>query len=162
MCVVLDALESVRLSGMSESVCMKSPRLGHMSVIFPPGTAVFCLVCLLCTVLLCSLPTTHMICPQLSTPNHVPPCVLKRNPSRLQATPGCSVLSTLHCLTFATPSADAVGLLGQMLSFNPNERCTAGEALTHRFLAQYHNPEDEPECTPFHFDVPQVWVRRWL
>ncbi|KAF9072275.1 kinase-like domain-containing protein [Rhodocollybia butyracea] len=50
------------------------------------------------------------------------------------------------------PHADhqALDLLKQMLSFDPDERITVPEALEHPWLASYHDVTDEPECTqPF-------------
>ena len=38
----------------------------------------------------------------------------------------------------------AVDLLEQMLVFDPKKRITAGEALSHSYLAPYHDPADEP------------------
>lgn len=37
-----------------------------------------------------------------------------------------------------------------MLTFNPNKRITVEEALSHPYLRQYYDPEDEPICeSPF-------------
>jgi p38 MAP kinase len=33
-----------------------------------------------------------------------------------------------------------------MLVFDPRKRVRAGEALTHEYLAPYHDPTDEPEA----------------
>jgi p38 MAP kinase len=40
----------------------------------------------------------------------------------------------------------AIGLLEMMLVFDPRIRVSASEALTHPYLALYHDPEDEPEA----------------
>lgn len=40
----------------------------------------------------------------------------------------------------------AVSLLGMMLVFDPRMRVSASEALTHLYLALYHDPKDEPEA----------------
>ena len=40
----------------------------------------------------------------------------------------------------------AVDLSLQLLEFNPEKRITAEEALRHPYLAQFHNPADEPSC----------------
>lgn len=45
---------------------------------------------------------------------------------------------------FPKASAAAVDLLGRMLCFNPNKRPTAAECLDHPYLAEYHDPDDEP------------------
>jgi len=37
-------------------------------------------------------------------------------------------------------------LLQKLLQFNPEKRITAEEALRHPYLAQFHNPADEPLC----------------
>ncbi|XP_051865916.1 mitogen-activated protein kinase 7 isoform X2 [Pristis pectinata] len=42
----------------------------------------------------------------------------------------------------------ALDLLGQLLRLDPRERPSAARALRHPFLAQYHDPQDEPECSP--------------
>ncbi|KAJ0412260.1 hypothetical protein ATCC90586_006646 [Pythium insidiosum] len=47
----------------------------------------------------------------------------------------------------------AVDLLAKMLKFNPEERITVVQALAHPYLAQLHNPADEPVCgEAFNFD----------
>lgn len=43
-------------------------------------------------------------------------------------------------------SPEALDLLRRLLQFNPNKRITADEALEHPFVAQFHNPADEPSC----------------
>ncbi|EEQ34243.1 mitogen-activated protein kinase HOG1 [Microsporum canis CBS 113480] len=40
----------------------------------------------------------------------------------------------------------AVDLLEKMLVFDPRARTSASEALTHEYLAPYHDPTDEPEA----------------
>lgn len=37
-------------------------------------------------------------------------------------------------------------MLRRLLQFNPAKRITAEEALRHPFVAQFHNPADEPAC----------------
>lgn len=39
-------------------------------------------------------------------------------------------------------------LLDRMLTFNPNKRISAAEALTHPYLSTYHDPDDEPDYPP--------------
>jgi len=43
-------------------------------------------------------------------------------------------------------SPEALDILKQMLQFNPNKRLTAEEALEHPYVAQFHNPAEEPSC----------------
>jgi len=42
---------------------------------------------------------------------------------------------------------DALDLLLKLLQFNPEKRLTCEEALAHPYLAQFHNPADEPILT---------------
>jgi mitogen-activated protein kinase 15 len=48
---------------------------------------------------------------------------------------------------FPTASDEALDLLQKLLYFNPSRRLTAEQALRHPYVAQFHNPEDEPVCT---------------
>lgn len=48
---------------------------------------------------------------------------------------------------FPNACEDALHLLDNLLQFNPEKRLTADEALKHRYLAQFHNPDDEPVLT---------------
>jgi mitogen-activated protein kinase 15 len=47
---------------------------------------------------------------------------------------------------FPTASPDAVDLIERCLSFNPDKRPSAAEALKHPYVRQFHNPADEPAC----------------
>eukprot|EP01063_Lacrimia_lanifica_P011284 TRINITY_DN1809_c1_g1_i1.p1 TRINITY_DN1809_c1_g1~~TRINITY_DN1809_c1_g1_i1.p1 ORF type:complete len:391 (+),score=184.45 TRINITY_DN1809_c1_g1_i1:135-1307(+) len=51
-------------------------------------------------------------------------------------------------LSRLVPSASkqAQDLIEKMLVFNPNKRITAEEAVAHPYLAQLHDPNDEPVC----------------
>ena len=45
---------------------------------------------------------------------------------------------------FPNVSNEALDLLQQCLFFNPSKRCSAEEGLAHPFVAEFHNPDDEP------------------
>ena len=45
---------------------------------------------------------------------------------------------------FPTASAEALDLMRMCLQFNPDKRCSAEEAIRHPYVAQFHNPDDEP------------------
>lgn len=47
---------------------------------------------------------------------------------------------------FPTASDDALDLIRNLLQFNPSKRLTAEQALRHPYIAQFHNPDDEPTC----------------
>lgn len=48
---------------------------------------------------------------------------------------------------FPHASEDALDLLTKLLQFNPSKRLSAAEALAHPYVAQFHNPDDEPSCS---------------
>lgn len=48
---------------------------------------------------------------------------------------------------FPNASPDAIDLLKSLLQFNPGKRLTADQALKHPYVAQFHNPDEEPICT---------------
>merc|ERR1712028_217834 len=45
---------------------------------------------------------------------------------------------------FPHASAEALDLLRRLLQFNPMKRISAESALSHPFVSQFHNPDDEP------------------
>lgn len=47
---------------------------------------------------------------------------------------------------------DAIDLLDKMLTFNPDKRIGASEALKHPYLKVYHDPDDEPEYPPLNLE----------
>lgn len=62
-----------------------------------------------------------------------------------------SVLDRMACkpkrsLEEMIPTAppDGIDLLRKLLQFNPDKRLTAEQALTHPFVARFHNPKEEP------------------
>jgi len=54
-------------------------------------------------------------------------------------------------------SEPALELLGGMLCWDPSRRCTVAQALSHPYLAAFHNPDAEPVAQqPFDFDSSHV------
>lgn len=69
--------------------------------------------------------------------------------------------SNARCsLADALPKAsrDAVDLLAQMLALDPCHRISAEEALRHPYLADLHDPDDEPIALPFDEDLEVVAI----
>ena len=55
----------------------------------------------------------------------------------------------------------ALDLLDKMLTLDPFQRITVNEALNHPYLAIWHDPQDEPECTvkfDFTFKLSMIWT----
>jgi mitogen-activated protein kinase 15 len=48
---------------------------------------------------------------------------------------------------FPTASREAADLLQKLLVFDPEKRFTAAEALRHPYVANFHDPANEPRCT---------------
>jgi len=58
---------------------------------------------------------------------------------------------------YAEASEPALELLGGMLCWDPSKRCTVVQALSHPYLAAFHNPDAEPVALePFDFDSSHV------
>jgi len=49
-----------------------------------------------------------------------------------------------------TASAEALDLLGRMLTVNPTKRIGVEDALKHPYFAKLHDPTDEPSRPPIH------------
>ncbi|CAL9738286.1 mitogen-activated protein kinase Hog1p [Monosporozyma servazzii] len=59
---------------------------------------------------------------------------------------------------------DAIDLLSLMLVFDPKKRITAAQALSHPYLAPYHDPTDEPVADAkfdWHFNDADLPVETW-
>jgi len=48
---------------------------------------------------------------------------------------------------FPSASDEAIDLMTTLLKFNPTKRLTVEQALQHPYVAQFHNPEEEPCCS---------------
>ena len=48
---------------------------------------------------------------------------------------------------FLTASEEALDMIKKLLQFNPTKRLSVEHALKHPNVAQFRNPDDEPNCT---------------
>ena len=48
---------------------------------------------------------------------------------------------------FLKASKEAIDLISKLLVFRPSRRLNAVQALSHPFLARFHDPEEEPDFT---------------
>jgi mitogen-activated protein kinase 15 len=48
---------------------------------------------------------------------------------------------------FPTANREAADLLQKLLVFDPEKRFTAADALRHPYVANFHDPANEPRCT---------------
>lgn len=57
----------------------------------------------------------------------------------------------------------AVSILEGMLLLDPETRLTAKQGLSHPFLAEYHDPESEPDSEPYDdsFESMELAVGEW-
>ena len=51
-------------------------------------------------------------------------------------------------MLFPDATLPALDLLGQLLFLEPKKRLSAVQALEHNYLKRYHDPKEEPICTP--------------
>ena len=62
---------------------------------------------------------------------------------------------------YPSASANALQLLSAMLAWEPTQRCTVEQALSHPYLAAFHNPAAEPASTSlFEFDFEDLSENR--
>ena len=62
---------------------------------------------------------------------------------------------------FPTANPLALEFLVKMLQLDPRKRLSAEEALTHKYLSGYHDPKDEPVCTPsFDFSFEKELMKK--
>ncbi len=67
-----------------------------------------------------------------------------------------SILEVFH-------NANEVGLdiIGKLLQLEPKKRMSPEDALEHKYVSTYHNPRDEPVCTPpFDFEFEKKLVKK--
>ncbi|XP_054464510.1 STKc_p38 domain-containing protein [Anoplopoma fimbria] len=64
---------------------------------------------------------------------------------------------------FASMDENAVSILEGMLLLDPETRLTAKQGLSHPFLAEYHDPESEPDSEPYDdsFESMELAVGEW-
>ncbi|XP_040048742.1 mitogen-activated protein kinase 14A [Gasterosteus aculeatus] len=64
---------------------------------------------------------------------------------------------------FASMDRNAVSILEGMLLLDPETRLTAKQGLSHPFLAEYHDPESEPDSEPYDdsFESMELAVGEW-
>jgi serine/threonine protein kinase len=81
-----------------------------------------------------------------------------------------AVNSSLIDLPAAANVPLSAGGLSCCHQFNPSKRISAAEALRHPYVAQFHNPDDEPSCSRI-ITIPindnhkysiQVGAKAWL
>ncbi|XP_019743619.1 mitogen-activated protein kinase 14A isoform X2 [Hippocampus comes] len=64
---------------------------------------------------------------------------------------------------FPSMEEKAVSLLEAMLMLDPDTRLTATQGLSHPFLAEYHDPESEPDSQPYDdsFESLELAIGEW-
>ena len=88
--------------------------------------------------------------PHPSQIRHVPEKA-RRYIAGLQHSPGKDMRTT-----YPHASEGALSLLHSMLNWDPMQRCTVEQALSHPYLAAFHNPAAEPVASaPFDFEMEE-------
>jgi len=86
---------------------------------------------------------------------HVPPKA-RRYIAGLPASAGTPLAQL-----YPSASASALQLLSAMLAWEPSQRCTVEQALSHPYLAAFHNPAAEPASSSlFEFDFEDLSENR--
>ena len=47
-------------------------------------------------------------------------------------------------------------MLRRLLDFDPHTRITAAAAISHPYVAEFHDPDDEPTGEPFVEAIPEI------
>ena len=80
----------------------------------------------------------------LGSPSEQDLCFIKNKASKeyLKGMPKVPKSSWANIFPNANP--DVLDILEEMLKFNPNSRITAAQALSHKYVEEYSDPDDEP------------------
>ena len=83
----------------------------------------------------------------LGSPSEQDLCFIKNKGSKAYLTMMPSVPKTPWENIFPCANPNVLDILERMLKFNPNNRITAEQALSHAYVTQYSDPDDEPVMT---------------
>ena len=62
---------------------------------------------------------------------------------------------------FPKASEVVLDLMGKLLQLEPKKRISAEEALAHKYISRYHDPKDEPVCSPpFDFEFEKKLTKK--